>query len=101
MSTRRQILFTYIKHVYNGEVAYTFLEDDLFGGDMTIADKERGDTDVKRVQNLSVTTKATVGQACRGGNSSSIRGGGRRGGNNFIVDRQHYSAADFWTLQWK
>jgi len=40
----------YIKHVYNGTVAETFLGDALFGVDITISAKERVDNAVKRVQ---------------------------------------------------
>ncbi len=40
----------YIKHVYNGAVAETFLGDALFGADRTIPVEERVDNAVKRVQ---------------------------------------------------
>jgi hypothetical protein len=81
----------YIKHVYNGVVAETFLGDALFGAaDRTIPVEERVDGAVKKVQKLTTTTKATVGQANRGGNTSDRRGGGSRGGfNNYIGGRQH------------
>ena len=79
----------YIKHVYNGAVAETFLGDALFGADKTIPVEERFDGAVKRVQKLTTTAKATVGQASRGGNTSGKRGGGRRGGfNNYSGGRQ-------------
>ena len=51
----------YIKHVYNNTVAETFLGDELFGAVRTIPVEERVDKAVKRVQNYSKATKATVG----------------------------------------
>jgi len=80
----------YIKHVYNGEAANTFLGDALFGADKTIPIEERVDNAVKRAQKLTRTTKATVGKSGRGGNTSGRRGGVRRGGfnNNYSGGRQ-------------
>ena len=69
----------YIKHVYNGAVADTFLGDDLLGRDRTILVEERVDIVVKRVQKLTASSKATLGQSARGGITSGKRGGGRRG----------------------
>jgi hypothetical protein len=51
----------YIKHVYNGAVARTFLGDALFGADITIPVEERVDNAVKRVQKLTTTAKAAMG----------------------------------------
>ncbi len=42
----------YIKHVYNGTVAETFLGDELFGADRTIPTEVRVDNAIKRVQKL-------------------------------------------------
>jgi len=70
----------YVKHVYNGTVAETFLGDALFGADRTILVEERVDNVVKRVQKLTTTAKSIVRQSGRGGSSSSKCGGGRRGG---------------------
>ncbi len=72
----------YVKHVYNGTVAETFLGDALFGANRTIPVEERVDNAVKRVQKLTTATKLAVGQSGRGGSSSGKRGGGRRGGFN-------------------
>jgi hypothetical protein len=73
----------YVKHVYNGAVAETFLGDALFGADRTIPVEERVDSAVKRVQKLTTAAKAAVGQtSSRGGSSSGRRGGGRRGGSS-------------------
>jgi len=71
----------YIKHVYNGAVADTFLGDDLFGADRAIPVEER-------VENAA--RKATVGQSGRGNITFGRRGGGRRGrfNNNYITDRK-------------
>jgi len=60
----------YVKHVYNGEVAETFLGDALFGADKTIPVEERVDSAVKHVQQLTTAVKATIGQSGRGGSSS-------------------------------
>jgi hypothetical protein len=84
----------YINHLYNVTVAETFLGDDLFEVGRTISVEERVDIDVKRVQKLTATSKATVGQSGRGGNTSSKRGGGRRGGSNHNYNggkQQHYN----------
>jgi len=80
----------YIKHVYNGAVADTFLGDDLFGAKITIPFEERVGSDGKRVQKLTAVTKATVGQSGRGDITFGRRGGGRRGGfgNNYSGGRQ-------------
>ena len=72
----------YVKHVYNGAVAETFLGDALFGADRTIPVEERVDTAVKHVHKLPTAAKAAVGQSSRGGRTSGKRGGGRRGGFN-------------------
>ena len=66
--------------------------DALFGADRTIPVEERVDSAVKRVQKLTTTTKAAVGQTSRGGKSSGRRGGGRRGG--FSGGRQHHYSRD-------
>jgi hypothetical protein len=79
----------YVKHVYNGAVAETFLGDDLFGAYRTIPMEERVDSAVKRLQKLTTVAKATVGQSSRGGSTSGRRGGGRRGGfSNYNGGRQ-------------
>jgi hypothetical protein len=79
----------YIKHVYNGTVADSFLGDELFGEDRTIPIEDRVHSAVKRVQKLTTTTKATMGQTGRGGYSANKRGGaGRRWGNNSNRDMQ-------------
>ena len=57
----------YVKHVYNGAVAETFLGDALFGADSTIPVEERVDNAVKREQKLTTATKAAMGQSNRGG----------------------------------
>ena len=73
----------YIKHVYNGTVADTFLGDEVFGEDRTIPIEYRVDDVVKRVQKFTTSAKPTVGQTDRGGHSAIKRGGaGRRGGSN-------------------
>jgi len=72
----------YIKHVYNGAMAYTFLGNDLVGEDITILVEERVDNAANRVRKLTATYKATLGQSIRGGDTSGIRGEGRRGGSN-------------------
>jgi hypothetical protein len=66
----------YIYHVCNGVVADTFLGDDLFEADKTIQVEERVDNAAKRVHKLTATTKATVGQTGRGGNTYGKCGGG-------------------------
>jgi len=75
----------YIKRVYNGTIAGTFLGDDLFGANRTISIEVRVDNVAKRVQNITEATKATMGQSGRGGNTFGRRGGGRRGefSNNY------------------
>jgi hypothetical protein len=79
----------YVKHVYNGAVAETFLGDALFGADRTIPLEERVDNAVKRVQKLTTKAKEAVGQSGRGGSTSGTRGGGRRGRfNNYNGGRQ-------------
>ncbi len=81
----------YVKHVYNGAVAETFLGDALFGADRTILVEERVDNAVKRMEKLTTAAKAAVGQSGCGGSSSGIRGGGRRGGSsNYNGGRQHH-----------
>jgi hypothetical protein len=80
----------YVKHVYNGAVAETFLGDALFGADRTIPVEERVDSAVKRIQKLTTAVKAAVGQSSRGGNTLGKRGGGRRGGfSNYNGGSQH------------
>ena len=66
----------YIKHVYNGAVAETFLGDALFAADRTIPVEERVDNAVKRVHKLAIAAKASVGQSSRGGSTFGRRGGG-------------------------
>ncbi len=56
----------YVKHVYNGTVAETFLGDELFGSDRTIPIEDMVDIAVTRVQKLTTLGKATVGQTGRG-----------------------------------
>jgi hypothetical protein len=70
----------YVKHVYNGAVAETFLGDALFGADRTIPREERVDSAVKRVQKLTTAATSAVGQSSRRGITSCRRGKGRRGG---------------------
>ena len=65
----------YLKHVYNGTVADTFLGDDLFGADLTIPIEDRVDNVVKRVRKSTTTAKASMGQTGRGGSSTCKRGG--------------------------
>jgi len=83
----------YIKHVYNGAVAETFLGDALLEAARTILVEERVDIVVKRVEKLTKAAKASLGQFGRGGNTSGRRGGGRRGGfSNYNGGRQqHYN----------
>jgi hypothetical protein len=86
----------YVKHVYNGAVAETFLRDALFGADGTIPVEERVDSAVKRVHKLTTAAKAVVGQSGRGGSSSGRRGGGRRGGSsNYNGGRQQQYNKDY------
>ncbi len=59
----------YLKHVYTGTLAETFLGDHLFGAYRTIPIEDRVDNAVKRVQKLTTTAKATLGQSSRGGSS--------------------------------
>jgi hypothetical protein len=75
----------YLKHVYNGTVAETFLGDNLFGTDRTIPIEDRVDNAVKRVHKLSAAAKAAVGKTGRGGSSTVKRGGagGRGGSSNY------------------
>ena len=76
-------LSVYLKHVYNGTVAETFLGDNLFGADRTIPIEERVDNSVKRVQKLSTAPKAAVGKTSCGGSSAVKRGGAAgRGGSS-------------------
>ena len=42
----------YVKHVYNGAVAETFLGDIVFGADRTIPVEDRLDSAIKRVHKL-------------------------------------------------
>ena len=70
----------YIKHVYNGAAAETFLRDALLGVDITIPVEERVDNAVKRVHKLTIAAKASVGQSSCGRSAFGSRGGGRRGG---------------------
>ena len=72
----------YIKHVYNGIVAETFLEDALFGANKTITVEERVDIAATHVQNVTTTTKVAMGQIGLGGDTYGKRGGGRSGGFN-------------------
>ncbi len=53
----------YIKHVYNGAVAETFLGDALFGANRTIPVKERVDSAIKRVHKLTTAAKAAMGRS--------------------------------------
>jgi hypothetical protein len=86
----------YVKHVYNGAIAETFLGDALFGANITIQVEERVDNAVKRVQKLTTAAKSAVGQSGRGDNSSGRRGGGRRGGfNNYNGGRQQQYNRDY------
>jgi hypothetical protein len=86
----------YVKHVYNGAVAETFLGDALFRADRTIPVEEREDSAVKLVQKLTTAAKATIGQSSRGGRSSGKRGGGRRGGfSNYNGGRQQQYNKDY------
>ncbi len=56
----------YVKHVYNGKVAETFLSDEVFGAYRTISIEDRVDTAIKRVQKLTKAAKVAVEQTCRG-----------------------------------
>jgi len=67
----------YIKHVYNGTFADTFLGAELFGANRTIPIEDRVDNAAKRVQKLTTISKATVGQTGRAGYSAKGRRGGR------------------------
>ena len=88
----------YIKHVYNGTVADTFLGDELFGADRTIPIEDRVGSAVKRVQKLTTSAKAKVGQIGRGGYSANKRGGaGRRGGSNSNGGRRDYSKQNYYS----
>ena len=88
----------YIKHVYNGAVADTFLGDELFGADRTIPIEHKVDSAVKRVQKLTTTVKAIVGQTGRGGYSTNNHGwAGHRGGNNFNGDRPDYNKQNYYS----
>ena len=88
--------FVYLKHVYNGTVAETFLGDNLFGADRTIPIEDRVDNVVKRVQKLSSASKATRRKTCRGGSSTFKRGGaGGRGGSSYNGGRQRNYDSDF------
>jgi hypothetical protein len=51
----------YIKYLYNGPVADTFLGDELFGADRTIPIEDKVDSEVKRVTKLTTTAKVAVG----------------------------------------
>jgi hypothetical protein len=83
----------YMKHVYNGTVAETFLGYELFGADRTIPVEDRVDIAVKRVQKLTKAAKAIVGQTgrglpakrgiCRGG---SVYNGGSHDYKNYNGD---------------
>ncbi len=79
----------YVKHVYNGTVAETFLGDKLFGADRTIPVEDRVDSAVKRVQKLTTATKAAVGQTGRG--LPSKRGTRRGGSNGGRLDYTNYN----------
>ena len=70
----------YIKHVYNGAMANTYLGDELFGADRTIRVEEKIANADKRVHELTATTKEVVEQAARWGNTSNRRGGNSFGG---------------------
>ena len=86
----------YIKHVYNGTVADTFLRDELLGADRTIPIEDRVDIAVKRVQKLTRLAKAIVEEMVCGGYSASKRGGaGRRGGINSNGVGQDYSRQNY------
>ena len=88
----------YIKHVYNGTVADICLGDKLFGADRTIPIENRVDSAVKRVQKLTTSAKAAVGQIGRGGYSANKRGGaGRRGGSNSNGGMQDYSRQNYYS----
>ncbi len=80
----------YIKHVYNGTDANTYLGADLFETYRIVPVEERVDGAVKRVQKLTASARTTLGQPSRGGNSSGRHDGGRRGGNNFNGNGQQY-----------
>ena len=79
----------YVKHVYNGTVAETFLGDELFGADRTIPVEDRVDSAVKRVQKLTTAAKAAVGQTGRG--IASKRGTRRGGSNGGRFDNRNYN----------
>ena len=89
----------YIKHVYNGADAKTFLGDALFGADRTIPIEERLDNVAKRVQKLTTSAKAAVGQSGRGGSTFGRRVGGRRDGfsNSYSGGKrqQHNKQGDY------
>ena len=63
-----------------GQSRRPFLGMRYLGQAETIPVEERVANAVKRVQKLTTTAKAAVGQSGRGGNTSGRRGGGRRGG---------------------
>ena len=82
----------YIKYVYNGTVADTFLGDDVFGADRIISVEKRVDNTVKRVRKLTETAKRTVGQSGRGGITSGKRGGSNKnysGGKQQLYNKQN------------
>ncbi len=79
--------YVYVKHVYNGTVAGTFLGDGLFGADRTIPVEDRVDNAIKRVQKSTTAAKATVGQTSRGQPSKR---GIRRGGIVYNGGRHDY-----------
>ena len=86
----------YLKHVYNGTIAETFLGDELFGVDCTFPIEERVDNAVKRVQNLTAIAKAAVGKTGRGGSSTVKRAReAGRGGCNYNGDMQRNYDNDF------
>jgi len=87
----------YIKHVYNGIVADTFLGDKLFGAHRTIPSEDRVGSAVKKVQKLTTTARATMGHTGCGGYSASKRGGaGRRGGINSNEGRHDYIRQNYY-----
>jgi hypothetical protein len=79
----------YVKHVYNGTVAETFLGDEHFGADRTIPVEDRVDNAMKCVQKLTTTAKATVGQRGRG--LPSKRGTRRGSINGGRLDYKNYN----------
>ena len=86
----------YLKHVYNGTVAETFLGDNLFGADRTIPIEDRVDSAVNRVQKLSAATKAAIGKTGRGGSSTVKRGGAAgRGGSSYNGGMQRNYDSDY------